>query len=312
MKRIQSARYDGTCYIGVVGPENEIGECRDSIEAIERRNYDSRIIPCRATKGYEARQQHLNNFIQSKHDFILLLDHDMIFPPDTLERLRSYRLPFVSGYYLRRRYQPIAPVWFEYPKVNRLPYKPMVYDPECTAVDPATGQTLPRLHKLGASGWGCILVHREVVLAVQEILKGEDEVIEDDMDVWPYDLGAVMKAISALEGLAEAKHKPEVLYPALREHVGTLRKEIRVLRGVKDAMGSDLRFAFFAREAGYTLYGDPGVRCGHSLNYPLHPDDFTGHVGADKEEYIKLVKDNDAGWKQEAKRVRDAIKAVTE
>ena len=26
--------------------------------------------------------------------------------------------------------------------------------------------------------------------------------------------------------------------------------------------------------AGYQLMGDPEVRCGHNLNYPLHPDSY--------------------------------------
>ena len=66
---------DGTCYIGVAGPENDIGECRDSIEQIVTRPGD-KLWFGRGTKGYEVRQTHFNRFIDSDHEWLLMLDHD--------------------------------------------------------------------------------------------------------------------------------------------------------------------------------------------------------------------------------------------
>lgn len=85
------------------------------------------------------------------------------------------------------------------------------------------------------------------------------------MDLWPYDLARLSQVIGLL-------NSPE---PKIAEAVTILREELRPLRGMKDIVGSDIRYPFFAREAGYTLYGDSGVRCKHMLNYPLDPDDFT-------------------------------------
>jgi len=227
----------GTVYIGVVGPETDYAVCRDSIQNLERRQGDVPPRFVRATKGYEARENHIQYFLKETDSaFILLLDHDMIFEADTLERLRRHGRPFVTGLYMRRRYQPILPVWY-HPFDGQWPMKPFTEPPE-----------RGRLHRLGASGWGCILIHRDVLVAMRPILKGEDYVIEDDMDVWPYDLKKVLAG----------------------------EEKIRVLRGLHDVVGSDLRFPFYAKVAGYQLWGDPDVRPTHMLNYPLSPDDFEG------------------------------------
>lgn len=261
-------KYTGTVYIGVVGPENDIAECRDSIEQIARQPGDVGPHYIRATKGYEARQLHLNNwFNNTHHEFMLLLDHDQVFPPDTLHRLRSHGLPFVSGYYLRRRYAPLAPVWFKFPEHNDDFPRDLWLEPPGRGV----------LHPLGGSGWGCMLIHREVVAATKPLLKGEPEIIEDDMDVWPYDLGAIMGAIGGLRELVTTRPRPAVLYPALESFARTLETEIRPLRCLKSVIGSDIRYPFYAREAGYILYGDPDVRVSHMLNYPLAPDDYENY-----------------------------------
>ena len=293
----QQNTYGGTCYIGVVGPENEIGECRDSIENITRRNGDSHPHFIRATKGYEARQMHFAQWLRgTQHPYMLLLDHDMIFEPDTLERLRNHRLPYVSGYYLRRRYQPIAPVWFELGKRGSFPLKPWTAEPD-----------RGKLHQLGASGWGCILLHRDVAVGVAQQIKGEQFVIEDDMDVYPYDLSAIVESIKALRTLTTEKPSETTLYPALNEHVATLEKEIRPLRVAKDVVGSDIRFPFFAREAGFVLVGDPNVRPGHVLNYPLDPDDYSAITG---DLLIKTHGDILGDWGEEVKRLREIRKAI--
>lgn len=254
-----NTEYEGTVYIGVVGGDHEIPECRDSIHAIATREGDSRIIFQRGTKGYENREQHIRKFLASGHDFILLLDHDQTFPADTLERLRAHKLPFVSGYYMRRHINPIAPVWFE-PFNGLWPMIPWTAEPE-----------RGKLHPLGASGWGCILIHRAVFEAVEPLLKGEQFVLEDDMDVWPYDLSKINTALNGIENIALGIGS--IL--SLSEWVRMLRDEIRPLRVIKSQIGSDIRFPFFAIQAGFQLMGDPDVRCGHALNYFVGPDDYT-------------------------------------
>ena len=133
-----------------------------------------------------------------------------------------------------------------------------------------------KLHPLGASGWGCMLLHRDVVMATKPLLKGEQEILEDDLDVWPYDLPAVLEAMRGLRWLADTEaESPATLQKAVTPFVEILEREIRPLRGRKDIVGSDIRYPFYAREAGHILMGDPDCRCKHMLDYPLSPDDFS-------------------------------------
>jgi hypothetical protein len=254
-------------YIGVVGSGFGSFQCRDSWENIKRRSGDSSINYMRATKGYEARQGLIESFLDDKqYGYILLLDHDMLFTPDTLERLRSHGLPYVSGYYMRRMIRPIAPVMHEYQSTDTLfPYAPLIRDLD------RGDEKSKKLHRLGASGWGCMLVHREVFEAVRPLLKGEDFVIEDDMDIYPYDLPKLIAALNALKEMREGKINRALFDKA----VDVLGEEIRVLKGTKSVVGSDLRFPFFAQLAGYDLYIDTEIRPGHMVEYPVSADDYS-------------------------------------
>ena len=248
-------------YIGVVGAELELGECRDSIENLKIRPGDTPPVFYRFTKGFEAREAHIRKFLnETEHGAIFLMDADMYFPPDALERLRVYGMPYLSGYYLRRLYNPIMPVWFnKFTENMEFPMSPMTKDPERGT-----------LHELGGSGWGCMLIHREVFEAVHPLLKGEPFVIEDDMDIWPYNIDTMMECINGLQG--------EMSYSRIQQIAKTLKEEFKPLRGRRDNVGSDIRFPYFAKKAGYTLYGEPDVRVHHNMNYPLAPDDYTkGH-----------------------------------
>lgn len=292
-------QYTGSCYIGVVGSEVEIGECHDSITNIFTRPGDDGPFFWRGTKGYEVRQKHLNNwYTNTHHPFLLLLDADMIFPVDALERLRAHKIPFVSGYYMRRRYAPVAPVWFKVPPRGVFPMEPWLSDPE-----------RGKLHPLGASGWGCMLIHRDVITATKPLLKGEPEIIEDDMDVWAYDLPAIMGAMRGIRALVNEHPSPSTAWPALIHHLEILEGEIKPLRAVKDEIiGSDIRYPFYAREAGFQLMGDPDVRCGHMLNYPVNPDDFT-NLYTD-EQRASLAENTAQNVRQERREIRQAVKAL--
>lgn len=239
-----------TVYIGVTGSEQDYGPARDSIEQLERGSGDS-LWYGRGTKGYEVRQRHVNRFVESSHDWLLMLDADMVFAPDTLRRLLAHGRPYLSGYYVQRRYHPMLPVWF-YPS-HEWPPQPFLDEPE-----------RGRLHPLGASGWGCVLLHRTVIEDTRaRVLKGAWDILEDEMTFWPFDAAAVMAALSAGD-------------------LDTLRRELRPLRGQYDRqpVGSDIRYPYLARAAGYQLYGDPDVRPGHVVSYPLTGDDYAGqHAG---------------------------------
>ncbi len=288
---MKDKKYTGSCYIAVVGSETEYGPCRDSIEAITRRTKDAGPHFNRGTKGYESRQAHLNNWYEhTKHPFLLLLDHDMIFPADTLERLRGHKQPFVSGFYMRRTVNPVLPVWYEQGKAGVMPLKPMTAALE-------KNKTYP----LGASGWGCILIHRDVVTATRKLLKGEPDIIEDDMDLFPYDLKKILKARAYVVEASQGKPMDEKKIQFVLE---TFVNEIRPLRGVKDSVGSDLRYPFFAQMAGFPLLGDTGVMCQHVTNYPVGIDDWLNQPLWNMRDLSLYINEED---RKESTRLRKAI-----
>ena len=292
---MEDKEYTGSCYIVVVGSENEYGPSRDSIEGIVKRYGDEGPKFIRATKGYEARQMHLNNWYEkTDHPFILFLDSDMLFPPDTLDKLRSHKKPLVSGFYMRRTFRPVYPVWFERGEPGVMPRKPLVAVLE-------TDKNYP----IGASGWGCMLVHRDVITAMKPILKGELEIIEDDMDVYPYDLQNVIKSVGLLKSIIDGK--AEILDKAktVRLLVNYLASEIRPLRGIKDEIvGSDIRFPFFAQQAGFELLGDTGVCCEHITNYPITIHDWLQQPGG-------AIRDISLAINEEDRKEREKIRKAT-
>lgn len=228
-------RYEGTAYIGVAMGEFGVTESHASIWQMVRRPGDSDIVPLIATKGWEARTEHTERFLKSGHDWLLLLDGDMGIPPMLLERMRSHGLPCVTGHYLRRGFNPMRPIWFEDDPEFRWPMMPFRFTPESG-----------RLYRLGGTGSGCWLIHRVVIEDVKVMLKGEPFFCDDPMTWWPYDVEAVAAG----------------------------REKLRVLRGTKDRVGSDLRLSFFIRQAGYTIWGDPDASCGHYLQYPISLRDW--------------------------------------
>lgn len=248
--------YEGSAYIGVVGPDTIPVQAVISIMNIARRPGDAAPHFQIATKGYEARQKCIDEFMASEHDFCLLLDHDMIFPPDTLERLRSHKLPYVSGLYMRRRFAPMIPIWFE-PYTGEWPQSPFMKDPE-----------RGKLHPIGASGWGCILIHREVIEKTRPLLGGQQELLEESMHSWA-DSG-------------------------------------EILRGRHDPVGSDVRYPIYALRAGYQLFGDPDVRCSHLMMYPLSPDDYSGTPESTRQEWAQKLHTEVQARRDQWKADRDA------
>jgi hypothetical protein len=146
-----------------------------------------------------------------------------------------------------------------------------------------------KLHEIGASGWGCLLLHKDVVHAVKEVLKGEEEVIEDDMDIWPYDIKQIMRAVNGLGNLVKTNEKIDA--PLVKAYHEILKEEIKPLRCDRGVVGSDIRFPFFALQAGFQLMGDPQVKPGHNVNFPLNPDMYQANFSDEQfEEATKVMK----------------------
>jgi len=232
---------DGTCYIGAVGGEIEPCNAVLSIAQLKRRDGDSEVNVSMQTKGYVGSEWHVQRFLtETKHDFIFLMDMDMQFAPLTLEALRKHGRAFVSGFYTRREL-PTFPVWYEEQPLEMWPQTPVLRVPE-----------VGRLHRIGGTGWGCALIHRRVFEAVGKLLKGQGFVREDPMAVYPFDLEAVLRG----------------------------EEKLRPLTGDWDVVGSDVRFCWFARKAGFTIWGDPDVRAGHIVNTPIGYAEFATNTEA--------------------------------
>ena len=86
------------------------------------------------------------------------------------------------------------------------------------------------------------------------------------MDVYPYDIETMFRLI----GILNRTNNMELMKKAAE----ALKREFRPLRGLKDNVGSDVRFPFFAKQAGYDLYLNPDVQPGHTIQYYVSGDDY--------------------------------------
>ena len=116
--------------------------------------------------------------------------------------------------------------------------------------------------------------------------------------------------MESINRLAEMPERTRVDKIALKAHVKVLQEEIKPLRGFKSNVGSDVRFPFYAKLAGYQLIGDSGAPCGHMLNYPIAPADYPGMFPDYTEEMTaELTKQMLELWSAEQKKI-DAALAV--
>jgi hypothetical protein len=256
-------RYEGTVYIAVATPGHVVGTAKQSINNLIRRPGDSVINWYEHTKGMDAREDAVKDFLAGDHDFIFFLDGDMLLPPSALVRLRAHGFPCISGHYMRRTYNPPIPIWYEDDRREGWEY---IWPMMPFRVRPEKG----RLYRLGATGFGCWLIHREVLEAVKGMLYGQRVVWEDHMATWPQPLAEIARGVPA---------KP------LRLDYATI--------------GADVRLSFFIRVAGYTIWGDPAVDCGHYIDYPLSladrnlgPEFDAGFYKATTEEIAAIQRQN--------------------
>lgn len=113
-------------------------------------------------RGDVSRRLVCYDFLESDYDAILMLDMDMLHPPDILLRLKKHNLDMVTGHYYARNSRNIHSIWC-WPGNGKWPFPPV------TDV-PRSG-----LHKIGMTGMGNVLIKREVVQAVQDYLPKGDE-----------------------------------------------------------------------------------------------------------------------------------------
>lgn len=278
---------NGSVLTAVAGAGTAHIKCWASVIAMERREQDCPTpLFGWGTKGYEVRQRAINTFLDSDFEWLLMLDGDMVFESDTLEKLRAHEKSYVSGYYVHRNVERPVPIWYQFPD------DPTLLDPIPFFDVPESG----RLHPLGGSGWGCVLLHRSVIEDTRPLLYGEWEVLEDDMDVWPYDAAEINGLIDT--ALIQVAYQDT----RLDDTLNCLAEKFRPLRpaGKREPMGSDIRFPFFARQAGHILYGDPDVRPGHMVNFPMTAAQYTEMPDDERERFIALLMAENGHMQEEA------------
>ena len=108
---------------------------------------------------YTSRNALATMAIKDDFDYVFWLDSDMVFPPDTLQRmmktLQENDLDILSGLYFRR-VPPYSPVLFDKIEIDGLNCDYTEFD------------TIPEgLFEVGACGFGCVLMKTDVFFDVQ-------------------------------------------------------------------------------------------------------------------------------------------------
>lgn len=109
---------------------------------------------------YDSRNKLAGLAVEMEADYILWLDSDMVFRPDTLERMMAVldehpEIDVLSGLYFRRG-QPFSPVLFKTLEVN-----------EQGTLDWSDFEELPdELFEIAGCGFGCVLMRTDMLLDI--------------------------------------------------------------------------------------------------------------------------------------------------
>lgn len=144
-------------FVAAVSSEKQYTKGLLSFNDLVIRDGDTKAIKL-GTRGDMARMAMGNRFLASDLDAILLLDLDMVHPPDLLERLRAHNVDMVSAHYFRRHVNPMRSVVTVITDDNTWPYPPLITIPD------------DGLHEIACTGFGCALIKREAVEAVMSML----------------------------------------------------------------------------------------------------------------------------------------------
>jgi len=144
-------------FVAGVSSELQYTKGINSFRSVQTNKGDVVALHYGAT-GLAARKALCSEFLsKTEFDAIALMDLDMDFPVNTIQKLREHDLDMVSGHYYRRQLDPMASI-----------------------VDLITDETWPHipimdvpksgLHEIASTGMGCVLIKRHVIEAVAEKL----------------------------------------------------------------------------------------------------------------------------------------------
>lgn len=131
--------------------------CKNDIEADTFKSiYDLEVPEGYVTEfqyfyGYAVDQVRnlIAHWVVNTYDYLLAIDHDVVFPADTLKKMLVHDKPIVSGVYRQR----LEPQMIE------------LYDLNMHRLD--VSQLTGTLQEIGGCGFGCVLVKKEVFSAIQ-------------------------------------------------------------------------------------------------------------------------------------------------
>lgn len=151
-------------FVGVCSHESQhVGSIRTAYR-LKTREGDTFADEWR-TRGDVARERFVDHLLADEKmgpdDCILLLDGDQRHPVNMLEQLREsmhkHSFDMVCAHYYRRETKPIQSLCYEIGD-GKWPYLPYL--------DPPTSG----LHEIAVTGFGCVLIKKKVLTAVQAIL----------------------------------------------------------------------------------------------------------------------------------------------
>jgi GT2 family glycosyltransferase len=126
--------------------------CKNDIEADTFKSIYDLEVP----EGYETEFQYfygyavdqvrnlIAHWVINAYDYLLAIDHDVVFEKDTLKKMLAHDKPLVSGVYRQRMDPPMIEI----------------YDHNMVRMD--ISNLTGSLQEIGGCGFGCVLVKREV------------------------------------------------------------------------------------------------------------------------------------------------------
>ncbi len=115
------------------------------------------LITAQSTYLPDARNTVHRDFISTGVERLVMLDSDVIPPPDFLGRLLAHKLPMVGGWY-RKKADPYPPTVYDFERID----EEGIYKYNIRK-EPGTG-----LESVDGAGAGCWLMHRDVAVAIGE------------------------------------------------------------------------------------------------------------------------------------------------
>ena len=148
-------------YVAGVSGERQYLKSLNSFHELLTRPGDTKNLPQKVMRGDVNRMAFCDSFLASDCDALLMLDCDMVHPKDLLERLREHDVDMVTAHYFKRS-TPLESVCSISPD-GTWPYIPL----------PISEVAIEGLLEIASTGFGNVLIKREVIQAVSDSLGGE-------------------------------------------------------------------------------------------------------------------------------------------